>query len=99
MLTVKEITVFDLKKIHKVYLNSPRVKLMCDRKCAYTKSKKWAGEIAVWGGLCWPVPLNSGSEMVFSVYSRDKVVGTFEVSPSTLAAIHKKKGIYEVSYY
>jgi hypothetical protein len=82
--TVLEISAFDLKAVHSIFPNSPRVKLLCDRKSAYTKELAWAGTLGIWRNLNWPIPLNEGSEILATVYSTNSIIGTFEMHASKL---------------
>ena len=85
--TVLEISAFDLKAVSGIFPNSPRVKLLCDRKSAYTKELRWAGTLGIWRNLCWPIPLNEGSEITATVYSTNNIIGTFEMHASKLLAL------------
>ncbi len=85
--TVLEISAFDLKAVSGIFPNSPRVKLLCDRKSAYTKELRWAGTLGIWRNLCWPIPLNEGSEIMATVYSTNNIIGTFEMHASKLLAL------------
>ena len=75
MMQMKEMSAFDLRKVHKISKNSPRIRVCCDRRSAYTNSKLWAGTVASWHNLEWPIPVNEGSELKVIVYSEDVEIG------------------------
>ena len=92
MMQMKEISAFDLRKVHNLTKNSPRVRVCCDRRSAYTKSKLWAGSVASWHSLEWPIPVNEGSELKIIVYSEDTEIGMFDLHSSELTVLEEKVG-------
>lgn len=60
MFKVVEIACFDLEPIHSLLPNSPQVRVLCDRKTAYTEPSTRSGAVAIWKNLQWPIPLNEG---------------------------------------
>jgi len=79
MMQMKEMSAFDLRKVHNVTRNSPRIRVCCDRRSAYTTSKMWAGTVASWHNLEWPIPVNVGSELKVIVYSEDIEIGMIQL--------------------
>jgi len=75
MMQMKEMSAFDLRKVHNLTRNSPRIRVCCDRRSAYTTNKMWAGTVASWHNLEWPIPVNVGSELKVIVYSEDIEIG------------------------
>ena len=61
MFKVVDIACFDLEAVHALLPNSPQVRVLCDRKTAYTPPSPRSGSGATWRGLHWPIPLNEGT--------------------------------------
>lgn len=98
---IETISVLDLKSIHNFLIpNSPRVKLVCDRKSAVTKALRNSGSCGRWAGLDWPVPVLEGSFLMLSVTSGDCLIGKVELPASSLVEIPPNKfSVVEISKY
>ncbi len=77
---VISISVVDLKSVHLVAKNSPRVKIVCDRKQALTTVMNRAGKSARWVDLDWDIPINEGCIMMIYCYSGDIQIGFMELN-------------------
>lgn len=78
------ISCVDLKNAHTFVPNSPRVRIVCDRKQAMTPILKYGGKIARWEELNWDIPLNEGCVMMCYVYSGNKQIGLLELPAHTI---------------
>lgn len=73
------ITAMDLKPVHGLLPNSPKAKLVCDRKMAQTKATQFGGRQGRWTDLNWPVPVNEGCIINVYIYSGDSCIGWLEL--------------------
>jgi hypothetical protein len=74
------VSVVDLKGMHVLKKNSPRVKIVCDRKQALTSVMKRGGKSARWVDLDWDIPINEGCIMMIYCYSENKQIGFVELN-------------------
>ena len=51
--------------------------------------KPYAGSEALWEALDWPVPVNEGSDMFLTVFSREVIVGCLEIQAAELLRLPK----------
>ena len=76
---VMAISAMDLKAAHGLVPNSPRAKIVCDRKMAQTRSIRFGGRQGRWTDLNWPIPVNEGCVVNVYIYSGDLVIGWAEL--------------------
>lgn len=76
---VMSISAVDLKAVHGIIPNSPKAKIVCDRKMAQTKANRFGGREGRWTGLNWPVPVNEGCVVNVYIYSDSVMIGWMEL--------------------
>ena len=79
------ISVVDLKGVYMFQKNSPRVKIVCDRKSAMTSIMKRAGKSARWVDLDWDIPINEGCILMIYCYTEDIQIGFIELEAHHIA--------------
>ncbi len=79
------VSLVDLKSVHTFSRNSPRVKIVCDRKQALTSVLPRAGKSARWVDLDWDIPLNEGCIMMIYCSSSDVPIGFVELEAHHIA--------------
>jgi len=80
------ISLVDLKSVHTFSKNSPRAKLVCDRKSAMTSVMKRAGKSARWVDLDWDIPINEGCILMIYCMSGDIQIGFVELEAHHITA-------------
>ncbi len=76
---VMSITAVDLKPAHTLFPNSPRCRVVCERKQALTPVAKYGGSMARWTELDWEIPINEGAIMMVYLYSGKSQIGFLEL--------------------
>jgi len=80
------ISLVDLKSVHTFSKNSPRAKVVCDRKSAITSVMKMAGKSARWIDLDWDIPINEGCILMIYCLSGSVQIGFVELEAHHITA-------------
>ena len=81
LVTVRTISLINIRSVHKYGNNSPLVKASCGEWRGATPSQDYAGKNAKWRDLMWGIVVHENTNLVLVVQSGTIVIGTRSITP------------------